>query len=837
MNWSLIFKTAWRDSRKDRWKLFLFVSSIILGVASLVAINSFNDNLVKDIDSQSKQLLGADMKISSNRVISDDILSQVDSLGLEKASEIELFSMSYLPQQETSQFIKIKSIEGGFPYYGKLISEPSNASLDFKTKNVALVDDGMMLQYSITVGDSIRIGDAMIPIAGKLMNAFGSIEAGSSFAPTVYVNRDVVDKSNLVQPGSLVDYTFYYKNNSNVDLNAWKDTKRRNFRENSVRITTLDDQKENLDEAFSNLNNFLNIVALISLLLACIGVASSVMIYVKTKKQNIAILRCLGMKGGESFMVYFVQIMGLGAFSVLIGAIMGSGIQLLLPIVLKSFLPYEVNMTVSIPSFILGLVIGLVMTSLFALLPLLTVRKITPLTALRVTDEKSSSDPWTYVIIVLICFTIFGFFFMLSKDAIQAMFFTLAILIAFGILFLLSKVVIWSVRKFFPSSAPFVLRQGLSNLYRPNNQTQTLIISIGLGTSILTLLFILQGLILANVEGMGSGNQPNMVLFGIENDQKEQVEEITKEYDLPVLQNVPVVTMDLAGWQGKTKKEWLADTTRTARRWAINREARVSYTEEMPEDDVLLEGEYTGVHQGDSIRISLDERYARNMDVSIGDEMVWNVQGTMITTYVGSIRKISFRKMGTRFFILFPLDVLEPAPQFRILVTKSPDKNTTAAYRNAVAKDLPNVSIIDLESILATLNDIISKVSYVIKFMAGFSIFIGIIVLISSLFLSKYQRIRESVLMRTIGAVKRKIFIINAVEYFTLGALASLTGILLAVVGSFLLAKYVFELDFVLNWLPVVGIFLFVTLLTVAIGLWNSREVVSKSPLEILRNV
>jgi len=345
-------------------------------------------------------------------------------------------------------------------------------------------------------------------------------------------------------------------------------------------------------------------------------------------------------------------------------------------------------------------------------------------------------------------------------------------------------------------------------------------------------------LILGNVEDMGAGNQPNMIVFGIEADQNEEMESITKSFDMPIIQNVPVVTMELAAWQGKTKKEWMQDTTRTASRWAINREARVSYREEMSEDDELIEGTYTGVYNdGDSIMVSLDQRYADGLDVEMGDELIWNVQGAIIKTYVGSIRKINFRKMESRFFILFPVGVLEAAPQFRILVSKSPNKQVTADFRNAVVKFMPNASVIDLGSILVTLNDIITKVSYVIKFMAGFSILIGLIVLISSLFLSKFQRIRESVLLRTLGASEKKIYRINAVEYAALGLLSALTGILLAVVGSYLLATFVFELDFNLNWWPILGIFVFIVALTVAIGLWNSRDVIKRSPLEVLRNV
>jgi len=166
MNWALIVKTALQDSRKDRSKLFLFMSSIILGVAALVAINSFNDNLVRDIANQSKSLLGADMTVGGNRPLSDDIVSALDSLSTERTSEVELFSMSYLPSKDQSQFVRLRGLTGNFPYYGRLITEPADAADTYKAELAALVDDGMMLQYGLEVGDSIRLGEQMFPITG-----------------------------------------------------------------------------------------------------------------------------------------------------------------------------------------------------------------------------------------------------------------------------------------------------------------------------------------------------------------------------------------------------------------------------------------------------------------------------------------------------------------------------------------------------------------------------------------------------------------------------------------------------------------------------------------------
>ncbi len=835
---NFLLKTALRDSRKNRGKLLLFVSSIILGVAALVAINSFNNNLVDNIDQEAKSLLGADMVISGNHKLSDTLLTITDSLPGESARERELFSMSYLPEQDQSQFVKVKALDGDFPFYGTLLTEPLEAVRLFQSEGYALVDDGMMLQYGLETGDSIKLGKKMFLIGGRLKSTFGGAGLGTTFAPTVYIPYDALDLTALIQPGSFMEYAYYYKLPSNLDADEWEDENNRPFRNESMRIRTVEEQKENLEEAFSSLNNFLNLIALISLLLACIGVASSVLVYVKNKVSSIAIFRCLGMDSTSAFMIYFIQIFVLGLIAVVVGAFLGSAIQVALPSVLKDFLPYEVDMDISWPAITEGIVIGLVLTSLFALVPLISIRKVSPLRTLRKVDNTSSAKDWAqWLVYFLVVLAIFLFLLRLLGYVLDAGVFTIALLVAFGILYGVAKTITWAVRKFFPRAAPYVVRQGLSNLYRPNNQTGTLIVSIGLGTAILTTIFVMQGLILENVSEMGAGNQPNMILYGIENHQKDSLESITEEHDLPVLQHVPVVTMDLIAWQGKTKKEWLADTSRKASRWAINREARVSYQAEMKEDEELVKGTYTGIYDGgDSIFISLGERYARGLNVDVGDELVWNVQGAVIKTYIGSLRKLEFRKMESRFFILFPEGVLEDAPQFRILVTKSPSKETTAAYRNRVVKLFPNVSVIDLGSILVTLNNILKKVSYVIQFMAGFSILIGIIVLLSSLFLSKFQRIRETVLLRTIGAVKNQILKINFVEYFLIGALSSLTGIVLSLIGSFLLTKYVFEISFRIHWLPISIVFFLVVGLTVLIGFLNSRDVIRESPLAVLRS-
>lgn len=838
-NLPFLIRTAIRDSRRNRGKLILFMSSIVLGIAALVAINSFNDNLQADLDRQALSLLGADLVVSGNQEPDADIRTLLDSLPGKRASEVELFSMAYLTKTEGTQFVRLRAVEGEFPFYGEIVSDPPEAVQSYRTRPAALVDAGMMANYGLQAGDSIRLGSRSFRIEGKLVKGMGSTGIQATIAPSVYIDRQYLDATGLVQPGSLLDYNYYFKLPPDFPVDEWENARKNTFRTASLRATTLSEQKENLSEAFDGLNAFLNLVALVSLLLGCIGVASSVFIYVKSKIPSIAVFRCLGMTGAQAFLVYFLQISALGFLGVVSGAALGSALQLLLPVVLNDFLPFEVSTTISWTALAQGIGIGLVITSLFALLPLVSVRKVSPLRTLRtgLDEDLDARDPLRWIINAGIVIAVFAFLWLLTEDPIAALAFTGGLLAAFLLLYLVSKGIIWAIRRYFPRNWSFVLRQGLSNLFRPNNQTQTLLVSIGLGTAILTTLFIIQGLLLNNVAEMDAGNQPNIILYGIERDQAQGLQELTREFDMPVIQSVPIVTMSVAGWKGRSKKEWIADTTRTGRLWAAMREARVTFRDTLDRTETLLRGKVPGKVQspGDSIFISVEEGWAEALNLDLGDEVVFNVQGAILNTYIGAIRKIDFRSMLTRFFIVFPTGVLEQAPQFQVIVTKSPDNATTSKYRREVVEEFPNVSVVDLATILETLNNILDKVSYIIQFMAVFSILTGLIVLLSSLLLSKYQRIRESVLFRTIGASRFQILSINATEYALLGMLSAATGIFISVVSSYLLATFQFELEFYLNAWPILFIFFFVTGLTVLIGMLNSQEVLNRPPLEVLR--
>ncbi len=862
---------AWRDSRRNRSRLFLFMSSIVLGIAALVATLSFGYNLREDIDDQARTLVGADLVVRSSRPAPAPMLTLLDSFRNQHSQECSFASMVYFTGSGGTRLVQVRALDGDYPFYGSLETTPVPAGLSFRRGRQALVDKTLMLQYGAHVGDSIKIGDISFAIAGTLNKAPGRNEISTTVAPPVYIPFRYLAQTGLLQKGSRIEYQFYYKYDAGVEVEKFVDSIRPVLEKNRLEPETVESRKKRMSGTFQDFTQFLTLISFVALLLGCIGVASAVHIYIREKISSIAILRCLGVKARQAFLIYLIQVAGIGLIGSAIGAAAGLLIQQVLPFVLKDLLPLEAKMGISWWAIGQGVGTGMIISVLFALLPLLSIRRISPLYTLRLSFEGTSSarDPLRGLVYAAILFFIAAFSFRQMHNWGKALIFTGSIFAAFLLLAAVGRLLMWGVRRLFPASWNYLWRQGFANLYRPNNQTLILIITIGLGTTFIGTLYFVRDLLIDRVTVSSATNQGNMVLFDIQNEQQQAVMELTRQFQLPVLQQTPIVTMRMTEINGRTEGAFSRDSTgdnqdnkgdnrdnkgddrtRDNPNRAFESEIRVTYRDSLTASEKIVAGKFgeAGAAPGaksanaaagssqNPIPVSLEEEYAGRLHVKIGDPIVFNVQGVPMATVVGSLRRVDWRRIQTNFRVVFPAGVLESAPQFHVLVTRVPSPEVSARFQQAVVKRWPNISVIDLGLVLSVLDEILDKIGFVIRFMAAFSMLTGLVVLIASVLISKYQRIQEAVLLRTLGASRRQILIITALEYFFLGALAAATGILLSLSGSFALARYSFDSAFSPHAGVVALLFAGVCGLTVLIGLYNSRSVVNKPPLEILRN-
>lgn len=844
VNWRWLFVMAWRDSRRNLPRLFLFVSSIVLGIAVLVAIFSLSENAQKDIDEQAKTLVGADLAIETGRKPEPSVQSFLDSLGSEKATERSFASMIYFPKNQGSRLIQVRALEGNFPFYGNLETTPVSAGRNFLKGQQALVDQTLMFQFNANVGDTIKIGAVNFTIAGILTKAPGRNGLSTTVAPPVYIPLHYLSQTGLEQRGSRISYNFYYRFAPGSDMDKVEKNLSSRLDKNGMGFETVASRKRNTGRIFADFNRFLTLIGFIALLLGCIGVASSIHIYIRGKIISIAILRCLGVSGWQAFLIYLIQVACLGLLGSMIGAFLGTFVQRILPFILKDFLPIELTNSISWSSIGKGIGLGLAISLLFALLPLISIRRVPALGALRfpVIENTARRDPLKLLLYIFVFFFICLFAKWQMNSWVQGFVFTTSILLAFIFLTVIAWILRWSVRHFFPDSWNYLWRQGFANLYRPNNQTLILLTTIGLGTAFIGVLYFVHSLLLTRVSFTSGKNQPNMVLFDIQTDQVKPLTQLASTHKISILQEIPVVAMRIEQVNGKTPDENRMDSTETdstrfRRRRGFDGDLRVSYRDTLNGYEKIVAGkwEHFNGQQGDDVRISLDDEYARRAHLKIGDKILFNVQGMRLSTVVGSLRQIDWQRLQTNFRIIFPLGVLEKAPQFHVLTLRVSGQKQSATFQQAVVRVYPNVSIIDLGLVLKVLEDVLDKVGFVIRFMAGFCILTGFIVLLSSVLISKFQRIQEMVLLRTLGASRKQLLSIALLEYFFLGSLAAFTGIFLSLIGTWALAKFSFEMSFSFSWLPVLWIFLSVTLLTMVIGILNSFSVLNKPPLEILR--
>ena len=830
---------AWRDSRRNRSRLLLFLSSIILGIAALVATFSFGYNLQHDINDQARTLVGSDLVIDDNHQPEPEMQHLLDSLGSQRSQERTFASMIYFMKNQRTRLVQVRALEGNYPYYGSLETTPLMAGLTFRSGQQALVDKTLMLQYGAVVGDTIKIGEIPFVIGGILNKSPGRNEISLTAAPPVYIPLRYLAQTGLMQKGSRIDFRYYFKFDSATDVQKLVSGIEPRLEKAGMDYETVENRKKNTSRAFDDFTQFLTLISFIALLLGCIGVASSIHIYIREKIPSIAILRCLGVKSSQTFSIYLIQVLGIALFGSLLGAILGTVIQQLLPVVLKDFLPFQPTTTISLRAIAQGIFFGLLITICFALLPLISVRNISPLNSLRLSIEpmRTKADPLKWLLYTMIFLIITAFSQWQMHSWQKALVFSGSILMAFLFLTLVARTLMWLARRFFPSGWNYLWRQGFANLYRPNNQTLVLIITIGLGAAFIGTLYSIQSMLIKRVAISSSLNQPNMLLFDIQPSQAEAMVAMTKQYGLPVLQKIPIVTMRVEEINGVNAAKALKDSADSIPRRAFESELRVTYRDSLLATEKIISGVFQPAvkKNGDTPHISLEERYAGRLHAKAGDLIIFNVQGMLIPAVIGSIRQIDSRRIQPNFRVVFPRGVLETAPQFYVLITHVPSSELSAEFQQAVVRRYPNISIIDLELILSVLDEILSKIGFVIRFMAGFSICTGLVVLIASVLISKYQRIQESVLLRTLGASRRQMLIITSLEFFFLGAFGAGTGILLSLAGSWALAKFSFEGSFSPEWLALLILFLAISLITVLIGILNSREIINKPPLEILR--
>lgn len=834
-----------------RRRLALYVSAMALGVAALVAIRSFGINLERAVEEQSKEVFGSDLEVRRGVAFSDSANALVDSLTAETDAtvvrEASFPSMARFPAsaggQGRTRLVQVRAMEGPYPLYGRIRTTPSGAEEGLREGEGALVDATLLLQMDAAVGDSVEVGGRRYAILGRVDGVPGQADIAALVGPRVYLPLASLD-STLLGFGSRVRFSAALRF---PDPEAGLATAVPRLDETDLRYETAGEEQQETAEASGYLTRFLSLVGFVALLLGGIGVASSVSVYVSEKAETVATLRCLGVSSARVLTVYAVQALALGLVGALLGAALGLGVQRLLPLVLAGFLPVDVANDVVPRALLEGLSVGLAAALLFALLPLVRVRRVPPLRALRADAEAAGVDPLRGLLGAALVAAVAGFAYLQTRSWVGTAAFVGGTAAVFGLLALAAAALRGTLRRVVRPTLPYAWRQGLANLYTPGNQTLVLLLTMGLGVFLVLALGLVQRSILEQIalpSDTSGASAPDVVLFDVQPTQRDSLRGLVEGRGLPILGEVPLVSMRIAAIDGVPRDTLLdrADNTFSGReggpeRWAVAREYRSTYRSETVDSEVVTAGTFTGAvdPEAAAVPVSIETELAADLGVGLGSRITWDVAGAEIESVVTSLREVDWARIQPNFFAVFPTGPLDEAPQTAILLTRAGTPEASARLQSDVVAAFPNVSAVDVRDVLSVIDRVIGRVAFVLRFMALFAVGTGLVVLAGAVRVALAQRTREAVVLRTLGASRAQVRRILTAEYALLGVLAALTGGLLAVAGAWGLAAFAFEIPFRpdLTWLA--WALVLVPLLTVAVGLLGSRGALRQPPLAVLR--
>ena len=846
-------RLAWREGRAAYRRLSVFVSSIALGVGSLVAIHSFRADVQRSLGDQARALLGADVRVSSRRAFPETFDAVLDSMaeqGRDVARTTTLASMVLDTRSQGVRLFQIQGVDSGYPYYGEVTSTPDGAWMEIHEGPWAVADPAVFIQLDAVVGDTLLIGEARFVLRGEVNGLPTDLGFQSAIGPRLYISRARLPATGLLTFGSIARYHANFRMPEREDRDEFWDRNHELLEANQLRHTTAGIRAQEMSAAVEDVSRYLGLMGLAALFLGGIGVASAIHVYIREKVITVAVLRCLGALQRTLFTAYLLQAAGLALIGSVLGVGLGMAVQRGLPLVLSGLLPVGVTTQVSWLAVGAGVLLGVWVAIMFALGPLLEVRGVSPLIALRHDFEPPKrTDALRVGAFVLLALTLLGLTIMEAPSSNQGIGFAI-VLGGVGLsLWATARVLILATKRFFPHRMSYPVRQGVSNLYRPRNQTVSVTLALGFGAFVIgTVGLVEASLTQAFTLEAGAGGW-NLLFFDVQSDQRATVEDFVDSRASGPLEVTPLVPARLLAIKG-TPVETLRDLPRGERpsSWAMRREYRHTYRAELSGSEVMVEGAWwdestvdddqraDGVVAGVA-RISMEADLAESLRVGLGDHITWDFAGVPVESRITSLRSVDWARFETNFYVIFEPGTLEEAPQTAVILARIEGERERAEMQRDLVVRFANVSVLDLSRLQQTIDEILQRANQGIRFLGVFSTVAGVLVLIGALSTSRYQRMRESALLKTLGARRRVVLKILTVEYAMLGSLATAAGLVLAIFAGWLMTWTVFEVPFRLDLARLGNVWLWVTAVTVVVGLIGSRGVISRPPLAVLRDV
>ena len=827
-----VFRLAWRETR-GAWRHFgYFFACITLGVSALVGVGSFADSLERTVARSAKSLMGGDVEIRSTLPLSVDATALVPEPrgGVEVTRVRELVAMAQAGAQQT-QLVELKAVEPGYPFYGELVTDPARALPTLIGDGRALVHESLLARVGLRVGDHLRVGASDLTISGVILKEPDRAVGVFSLGPRVLIAGADLDRTGLIRPGSRVRYRTLFRLPEGRDAQVFRDRLALALPA-AQRVATYTQAQPGLRRFWDQLTMYLGLTGLVALMVGGIGVAVSVNAFVREKQSAIATMKALGAGWRVLLSAYLLQTALLGLGGSALGALLGSLVQPLLAPALTRLLPIELTLSFSPRAVLGGLAMGVAVALLYALWPLLQIRRVPPALILRseVEPRLHGRRPWKAAVPIAAGLAALALW-QAGSCKIGALF-AGGLAGALLLLALGARTVVALARRVHWRSPAW--RQAAANLHRPGSHAGPVLVSLGLAVTLIVSIALLERSLRSQLVDRSPGSTPAFFFIDVQPDQAEPFARLVEGHGATAAAELtPVVRSRLASVNGAP----VAQTGKALREdaWYLTREYVLTWAKEPPGNNTVVAGRWwTPEEAAREPLISVEDEIARQLGVGLGDTLTFDMQGVLVSARVTSLRHVDWRSFTSNFFVIFSPGALEGAPTtFIATVRARPERE--GALQSAVVAAFPNVTAIPIREVLERVTAVLDQIALAVRLVAAFSIGAGLIVMAGALAITRRQRLYQSVILKTIGATRGFVSRVFAIEYALLGAAAGVAGSALAAGLAWAVLRWAFDVPW--QWAPatlVAGV-LAATGLALVVGFLGTRRLLGRKPLGVLR--
>jgi len=841
----LIWRLAMREMRAGFGGFWLFMACIALGVAVITGVGALTDALLNGFASEGRKLLGGDITLRRvHQRATPAERGAIEKLG--RVSELATMrSMARLPSGKDQALIELKAVDAAYPLLGGLRLN-GGASVDHALRSGigAIVAQSLLDRLNIEIGDTIQLGKLDVPVRGVIANEPDKISARLSFGPRMMVSQETLAATGLVPPGTLINWR-YAVAASNGDaapretVKRLRDAVKSTMGEAGFIIRDRHDPSPSITRLLNRLKQFLTLLGLAALLIGGVGVANAVQTFVDRRRRVIATYKSVGASSGTVLGVLLVQVMLIAMLGTLAGVVVGSLVPIVLASSFGTILPVPLGVSFSWSNAAIGFVYGLLVTLLFVLWPLGLAERIRPAALFRddVTGGARRPSVRMLLFLAVVAVTLVAFAAWATAAPKLAIGFLGGMLLILMLFWLIGVGVTYAARKM-PRPRRPELALAITGLAAPGGLTRSVVLSLGTGLSLLVAVALVDASLVDELKGRLPENGPDYFAIDIAKSDRTTFENeirlISKEASIDV---APMLRGRIVRLNGVAAEDAKIDPEA---QWVLNGDRGLTYSETVPKGSKLVAGKWWAPDVEGEPQISFTARLAKEMNLGLGDTVTVNILGRNITARITSLREIEWESLAINFVMVFSPNTLKAAPHNLLATVRFP-KGTAAEDKAKAARELgqklPSVTMINVRDAIDAFAGVFGKVMIAVRVAAAITLLAGALVLAGALATAQRRRVLQAVVLKCIGATRRKLLLSHLAEYGLLAGVTAIIALGVGTVAAWVVTHEVLEGELVFSLTAVAGALAVSIGLILAFGLFGTWRVLAAKPLPVLRGL